>query len=282
MSARHLPLLGLVLLGGCVVDGYPPMSPVPAPMPAPAVSTQPAPAYPPAPVYASGPVYSPTSPGYTYVSGPAMPVEAYQQEPAPSSQPIRAPQTVLPGQGLYGTDPGLQGMAEGNTGQAEVDFEKALDVNPFDPVALNNLAVAKAERGQFHEATALLERAAKLQPNNAEVVANLARLRGYVQGYAMAGVSGAMPKSVNGPLPPPPPSLWGSYQPAATATTTYPTAPVIGGYGAGYVEILPPPSSEALVMPAPQDGYYQSEACKRVVKGSGKNARVEIECEPRR
>lgn len=276
MSARLLPLSGLLLLGGCAIDAYPPMSsPVPAPMPAPPVATAPA------PVYASGPVYSPTAPGYTYVNNAGAPVELYQQEPPQSAQPIRAPQTVLPGQGLYGTDPGLQGMAEGNTGQAELDFEKALDVNPFDPVALNNLAVAKAERGQFHEATALLERAAKLQPNNAEVVANLARLRGYVQGYAMAGVSGAAPRSVNGPLPPPPPSLWGSYQPAATATTTYTTAPVTGGYGGGYVESLPP-ASEALVMPAPQDGYYQSEACKRVTRGSGKNARVEIECEPRR
>lgn len=274
MSARHLSLLALVLTGGCAVDGYPPMSPVPAPMPAPPVATVPA------PVYATGPVYSPTAPGYTYVSNAGAPVELYQQEPPQSTQPIRAPQTVLPGQGLYGTDPGLQGMAEGNTGQAELDFEKALEVNPFDPVALNNLAVAKAERGQFHEATALLERAAKLQPNNADVVANLARLRGYVQGYAMAGVSGAMPKSVNGPLPPPPPSLWSSYQPAAA---TYSTAPVVGGYGAtgSYVEILPP-AGEALVMPSPQDGYYQSEACKRVTKGSGKNARVEIECEPRR
>ena len=280
MSTRHLPLLGLFLLGGCAIDAYPPMSSVPAPMPAPGVTTQPAPAYPTAPVYASAPAYGPTSPGYTYVSGPAVPVEAYQQEPAPSLQPIRAPQTVLPGQGLYGTDPGLQGMAEGNTGQAELDFEKALEVNPFDPVALNNLAVAKAERGQFHEATALLERAAKLQPNNAEVVANLARLRGYVQGYAMAGVSGAMPKSVNGPLPPPPPSLWGSLQPAA-ATYTSPQIGTVGGYAPGaYVETLPP--SEALIMPAPEAGYYQSEACKRVVKGSGKNARVEIECEPQR
>lgn len=281
MSTRHLPLLGLLLLGGCAIDAYPPMSSVPAPMPAPVIGTQPAPVYSAAPVYGTGPVYGPTAPGYSYAGTPAMPVEAYQQDPPVSTQPIRAPQAVLPGQGLYGTDPGLQGMAEGNTGQAELDFEKALEVNPFDPVALNNLAVAKAERGQFHEATALLERAAKLQPNNAEVVANLARLRGYVQGYAMAGVSGAMPKSVNGPLPPPPPSLWGSFQPAAA---TY-TAPVVGGGYAtgGYVETLPAAPSEMLVMPPAGDSYYQSEACKRKVIGSGKNARVEIECEePRR
>jgi hypothetical protein len=112
------------------------------------------------------------------------------------------------------------------------------------------------------EATALLERAAKLQPNNAEVAANLARLRGYVQSYAVAGVSPASARPVGGPLPPAPPPLWGTYIPMGT---TY----------------LQGPASEPPGMPM-TDSYYVSEACKRRASGSGSSARVDIECEPRR
>lgn len=256
MSTRLSVLLTLLVLGGCATAQPYSMGSVPPPMPAPAP--------------AAAPMQSPIA--YNYGTGPVV-VERYDSQPAPMAEPIRAPGTVLPGQGLYGTDPGMQGMAEGNTGQAELDFEKALEVNPFDPIALNNLAVAKAERGQFHEATALLERAAKLQPNNAEVAANLARLRGYVQGYAMAGVSPTLPRSANGPLPPAPPSLWGTY----SATPAYSAAPAYS-----YTTVAPP-ISEALVMPAsPDSSYYMSEACKRKASGSGKSARVDIECEPRR
>lgn len=237
MSIRLLIPLALLALGGCATASGP-MAPVPPPMPAPAQS----------------PI------AYNY--GPVV-TERYEPQAAPMAEPIRAPATVLPGDGLYGTtDPGLQGMAEGNTVQAELDFERALNVNPFDPVALNNLAVAKAEQGQFHEATALLERAAKLQPNNAEVAANLARLRGYVQSYAVAGVSPASARPVGGPLPPAPPPLWGTI---ATGSYVYSSAPL----------------SEAVVMPPVTDSYYLSEACKRKTTGTGKNARVDIECEPR-
>ncbi|MDP3859612.1 MAG: tetratricopeptide repeat protein [Stagnimonas sp.] len=233
MSKRLSCLLGLLALAGCATDPVAPTPTVPPPQSAIA---------------------------YRYDSSPVA--GRYESQAAPLSAPIRAPGTVLPGQGVYGSpDAGLQGMAEGNTGQAELDFEKALEVNPFDPLALNNLAVAKAEQGQFHEATAMLERAAKLQPDNAEIAANLARLRGYVQGYAMAGVSPAAQNSMSGPLPPAPPALWGTS----------------AGYGSTLL-----PASEATVMPSADSGYYLSEACKRKTSGSGKNARVDIECEPQR
>lgn len=233
MSKRLSCLLGLLALAGCATDPALPMSSVPPPQSAIA---------------------------YRYDGGPVA--GSYQSQAAPLAAPIRAPGTVLPGQGVYGSpDAGLQGMAEGNTGQAELDFEKALEVNPFDPLALNNLAVAKAEQGQFHEATAMLERAAKLQPDNAEIAANLARLRGYVQGYAMAGVAPAAQNPMNGPLPPAPPALWGAS----------------GAYSSTLL-----PASEATVMPSADSGYYLSEACKRKTSGSGKSARVDIECEPQR
>lgn len=235
MNTRLWALPVLLVLGGC--------------------ASAPAPVTPP-----------PQSPiAYSYSSGPSV-VGRYQGQPAALPEPIRAPGAVLPGQGLYGTDAGIQGMAEGNADQAELDFEKALDVNPFDPAALNNLAVAKAEQGQFHQATALLERAAKLQPDNADVAANLARLRGFVQGYAMAGVDPAKPKPSAGPLPPAPPPLWGSMASASRSYASVTSAPV------GEASMTPPTADSS---------YYRSEACKRKTTGSGKNTRVEIECEPR-
>lgn len=187
--------------------------------------------------------------------------------PSTIPEPIRAPSVEQPSFGtpvdmdaLYGYDgQGRQGMAEGDPTKAEFNFERALEVNPFDAVALNNLAVAKAERGQFYEAMGLLERAAKLSPDNSEVVANLARLRGYVQSYATAGVGPTeATKTFSGTLPPAPPSLWG----AALGEPGYETRTV-----------APRPSMAA------EGDYYVSDACRRVTDKKGK---VNVVCEPAR
>lgn len=189
--------------------------------------------------------------------------------PSNIPEPIRVPVTEQPAfatpvdmDGLYGYDgQGRQDMASGDPARAEFNFERALEVNPFDAVALNNLAVAKAERGQFYEAMSLLERAAKLTPDNSEVIANLARLRGYVQSYATAGVepSPAASQSFTGTLPPPPPALWGSY----------------GVYQQPVYERSSAPSRYT----SSSDDYYTSSACKRVPSKSGK---VDVVCEPSR
>lgn len=100
-------------------------------------------------------------------------------------------------------------LAEGDPVHAQGAIEQALRINPFDPVALNNLAVAKTEQGQFHEGMELLQRAAQLAPGNAEIAANLSRLRVWNQNYAMIGAPGApatQPGLQN--LPPEPPMLW--------------------------------------------------------------------------
>jgi tetratricopeptide (TPR) repeat protein len=103
-------------------------------------------------------------------------------------------------------------LASGNVEGAEAGFEQAVDVNPFDPIALNNLAVAKTEAGQFHEALALLQRAERLAPQNNEIAANLARLRAWNQNYAMQdGSTLGQPLMGTGNfknLPPEPPALW--------------------------------------------------------------------------
>ena len=44
---------------------------------------------------------------------------------------------------------GRRNMAEGDIESAERRFAEALEINPFDPVALNNLAAAKAEQGDY-------------------------------------------------------------------------------------------------------------------------------------
>lgn len=103
-------------------------------------------------------------------------------------------------------------MAEGATDQAVMSFEEALRINPFDPVALNNLAAAKVESGDFHSALELLKRAARLAPQDTEIAANLSRLRGWLNSYSEAGMAAPGPQDLaqnqSGSLPPPPPPLW--------------------------------------------------------------------------
>lgn len=111
---------------------------------------------------------------------------------------------------------GRESLSQGDSAAAEFNFEKALEVNPFDPVALNNLAVARSEQGDYYAALDLLQRAAKLAPSNPEIAANAARLRAWVQTYAMTPQqpSGVLPtaqeteKAQERGVPPPPPALW--------------------------------------------------------------------------
>lgn len=204
------------------------------------------------------------APGQTIVTQPQAQVFG---TPSNIPDPIRAPVAAQPAfatpvdmDALYGYDgQGRQGMAEGDPMKAEFNFERALEVNPFDPIALNNLAVAKAERGQFYEAMAMLERAAKLAPDNSEVIANLARLRGYVQSYATAGVDATpVAKSFAGNLPPVPPSLWGNVS---------------------YEPVYEPRSQAPRPSAAVSGDYYVSDACRRVPNKSGK---IDVVCEPAR
>lgn len=131
--------------------------------------------------------------------------------PEPVVQPVTAPVKRYAPQNPFETM-GRASLAAGETERATYEFEEALRVNPFDPVSLNNLAVAKAEQGDYHSAVELLSRASRLAPENYEVAANLARLRNWMNSEALAGVEPqgpAMPKSADwAALPPPPPALW--------------------------------------------------------------------------
>ena len=146
---------------------------------------------------------------------------AYQPQsgPYPTTAPTykvpRAAQTYEPSQ-LGGYDEKARAsFSQGDTDGAAFALEQSLEVNPFDPVALNNLAVVKVEQGDYFAAQELLARASNLAPNNTEVAANLARLRSFVQTYAISQESptGVLPNPADSPaypqgLPPAPPALW--------------------------------------------------------------------------
>lgn len=86
-------------------------------------------------------------------------------------------------------------------------FERQLRVNPFDPAALNNLAVVKAEQGRYDDAMDLLQRAARLAPGNAEIHANIGRLEAW-KDSARTRDPMAEPQPSVSQLPPDPPRLW--------------------------------------------------------------------------
>ena len=65
-------------------------------------------------------------------------------------------------------------------------------INPFDPIALNNLAVVEAGRGRYQQASSLLQRAVKLAPARADIAANLSNLQRWLaqaEGQAALGMA---------------------------------------------------------------------------------------------
>jgi tetratricopeptide (TPR) repeat protein len=65
-------------------------------------------------------------------------------------------------------------------------------INPFDPIALNNLAVMEAGRGRYQQASSLLQRAVRLAPARADIAANLSNLQRWLaqaEGQAALGLT---------------------------------------------------------------------------------------------
>lgn len=91
-------------------------------------------------------------------------------------------------------------------------FERQLRVNPFDPAALNNLAVVKAGQGRYDDAMDLLQRAARLAPENAEIRANIGRLKAWKDTWGTRDPLAEPELSVS-QVPPDPPRLWNSIPP---------------------------------------------------------------------
>lgn len=91
-------------------------------------------------------------------------------------------------------------------------FERQLRVNPFDPAALNNLAVVKAGQGRYADAYDLLQRAARLAPQSEEIRANVGRLKGWMDTLGTRDPL-AEPELTLSQVPPEPPRLWNSTLP---------------------------------------------------------------------
>jgi tetratricopeptide (TPR) repeat protein len=91
-------------------------------------------------------------------------------------------------------------------------FERQLRVNPFDPAALNNLAVVKAEQGRYDDAMDLLQRAARLAPESAEIRTNVERLKAWRDTWGSRDPL-AEPELSISQVPPDPPRLWNATPP---------------------------------------------------------------------
>ncbi|TDU30912.1 hypothetical protein DFR24_0269 [Panacagrimonas perspica] len=91
-------------------------------------------------------------------------------------------------------------------------FERQLRVNPFDPAALNNLAVVKAGQGRYADAYDLLQRAARLAPQSEEIRTNVGRLKAWMDTMGARDPL-AEPELTLSQVPPEPPRLWNSAPP---------------------------------------------------------------------
>ncbi|MBA4255832.1 MAG: hypothetical protein C0445_08170 [Polaromonas sp.] len=107
-------------------------------------------------------------------------------------------------------------------GMLDNDPAAALAINPFDPIALNNMAIVEASRGRYQQASSLLQRAVKLAPARADIAANLSSLQRWlaqVEGQAALGMT---PQPLQLPYQesaiPDVPPLWAQPQPLTTPT----------------------------------------------------------------
>ena len=105
-------------------------------------------------------------------------------------------------------DPAQEGrhiLAEGETAAAVKMYAQALRLNPFDPVALNNMGVVKAAAGDYQAALDFFIQANSRAPQRRDIKENLDNLQAWAKSYfGVPTVTGA---SVNEFMPEPPP-LW--------------------------------------------------------------------------
>ncbi|MGH8446707.1 MAG: hypothetical protein ACREVL_15660 [Solimonas sp.] len=105
----------------------------------------------------------------------------------------------------------LQSLLEnGQVSQAIGSLENTLGENPFDPVQLNNLAAARARQGDVYAALQLLDRAARLAPEQPVIADNRSKLRAWIAakiGANSAKLEAVPVTGVPAQMPDPPP-LW--------------------------------------------------------------------------
>lgn len=100
-------------------------------------------------------------------------------------------------------------------------------INPFDPIALNNLAVVEASRGRYQQASSLLQRAVKLAPARADIALNFSNLQRWLAQAEGQAAVGMAPQPLQLPYQeagvPDVPPLW--VAPAQNRATPRPAVP---------------------------------------------------------
>lgn len=142
---------------------------------------------------------------------------------------------VSPGLAKGAVEPLPLGLAPGAGGAV------APELNPFDPIALNNLAVSEVSKGNYAQALALLQRAARLAPARPDIalnVSNLERWMSLAEGQAALGLT---PKPIQVARPdtavPELPPLWSR---PATPPAAPTASPPSGGGLPGRAATVPP------------------------------------------
>lgn len=96
-------------------------------------------------------------------------------------------------------------LAEGDATAAVKIYAESLRLNPFDPVALNNMGVAKAAAGDYQAALDYFLQANSRAPHRRDIKENLENLQTWVKSYL--GVSTMTGAALND-FAPEPPALW--------------------------------------------------------------------------
>lgn len=161
---RHLPLLAVALLAGCV--SAPPPRPAPPP-PLPPVAPAPPPALPPA-----QPLPRPQPPAPAVVRPGPPPSAPAVAAPAPSAAQ-RSAQPTATGSLVALAD---RQAAAGDYASAAAQLERALRIRPQDPLLWQKLAWLRLRNGQFEQAATLAARSDSLAGNNADVRARNRRI----------------------------------------------------------------------------------------------------------
>lgn len=134
-------------------------------------------------------------------------------------------------------------LAEGDSQAAVQSYGELVRQNPFDPVALNNMAVAKAAVGDYQTALEMLTRATKLAPQRLDIRDNLNQLQTWLQQNHSINLASKLPAPRAGSASaatiwPEPPPLWPApaghaatpatpATPAATPTKPFSAKPVL-------------------------------------------------------
>lgn len=151
--------------------------------------------------------------------------------------------------------------ARGDSAQVNAALSEAVRLNPFDPVALNNLAVNYAATGDYQNAVSLLERAQRLAPNRADIVNNLANLKAWMaqDSQFALGTRSATPQALNFPraedVPPELPPLWAGPQTYTAPGLSQGARAVAPAYGNGMPTGVAP--SQAMPQAGQQPVYGQ-------------------------